>query len=366
MVPRPTLDDMRAPASPSSARASARLATAGMMRGSFSLIGLFLLAHGLVTTPLTAHAQQAARIYRIGHLATAEFEQQPDPSEAPAWPAFVDALKGLGWIEGKNVVIEHRVTSTRSEIRDATAELVRKKVDVIVLVGGARAAIVREVTQTVPIVTLAAGDLVGSGIVPSLTRPGGNITGMQSYTPEIMGKRLQMLRELSPTLSRVAVLRRHAWHAGILAVYRKATDDAAQTLGLRVRYVHFDNAGELPGVFAEIRKEREGAVMIWQETAIDEVAPQVIDLALKQRLPTIVDRASWARSGALIAYGPKATDLFRQAAAHVDRILRGAKPGDLPIGQPTTFELICNAKTARALGVTIPQSILLLADQVVE
>ena len=329
------------------------------------LIGLVLLTPSLLLAPLAAHAQQAGKIYRVGHLATAEFEQ-PDPTEQRAWPTFIEALKSLGWIEGKNFVFERRMSSTRTGIQQAAEEFVRKKVDVIVLVGGARAAMVQQVTRTIPIVTLAAGDLVGSGIVPSLTRPGGNITGMQSYAPEIMGKRLQMLQELNPSLSRVAVLRRYSWHPGILAVYRQATDDAAQKLRIKVRYVRFDNADELPGVFAEMRRERDGAVMIWEDTAIDEVAPQLLDLAVKQRLPTIVDRPKWARTGALIAYGPKASDLFRHAATYVDRILKGAKPAELPIGQPTTFELICNLKTAKALGVTIPQSILLLADQVVE
>ena len=329
------------------------------------LIGLALLTQSLLLAPLAAHAQQAGKIYRVGHLATAEFEQ-PDPTEQRAWPTFIEALKSLGWIEGKNFVFERRMSSTRTGIQQAAEDFVRKKVDVIVLVGGARAAMVQQVTRTIPIVTLAAGDLVGSGIVPSLTRPGGNITGMQSYAPEIMGKRLQMLQELNPSLSRVAVLRRYSWHPGILAAYRQATDDAAQKLRIKVRYVRFDNADELPGVFAEMRRERDGAVMIWEDTAIDEVAPQLLDLAVKQRLPTIVDRPKWARTGALIAYGPKASDLFRHAATYVDRILKGAKPAELPIGQPTTFELICNLKTAKALGVTIPQSILLLADQVVE
>ena len=329
------------------------------------LIGLVLLTQSLLLAPLAAHAQQAGKIYRVGHLATAEFEQ-PDPTEQRAWPTFIEALKSLGWIEGKNFVFERRMSSTRTGIQQAAEEFVRKKVDVIVLVGGARAAMVQQVTRTIPIVTLAAGDLVGSGIVPSLTRPGGNITGMQGYEPEIMGKRLQMMQELNPSLSRVAVLRRYSWHPGILAAYRQATDDAAQKLRIKVRYVRFDNADELPGVFAEMRRERDGAVMIWEDTAIDEVAPQLLDLAVKQRLPTIVDRPKWARTGALIAYGPKASDLFRHAATYVDRILKGAKPAELPIGQPTTFELICNLKTAKALGVTIPQSILLLADQVVE
>jgi ABC-type uncharacterized transport system substrate-binding protein len=207
-----------------------------------------LLAQSLLLAPLTAHAaQQAGKIYRIGHLATPEFEQAA-PAEQRAWPTFVDALKGLGWSEGKNFVFERRVLSysTRTEIQQAAADLVRKNVDVIVLVGGARAAMVQRGTQTTPIVTLAAGDLVGSGIVPSLSRPGGNITGMQSYAPEIMGKRLQMLRDLNPSLTRVAVLRCHSWHAGILAAYRKATDDAAQKLGLKVRCVYFDAAASSP------------------------------------------------------------------------------------------------------------------------
>ncbi len=276
------------------------------------LIGLVLLAQSLLLAPLAAHAQQAGKVYRIGHLAPADFDR-PDPMEQRAWPAFVDGLKSLGWIEGKNFVFERRMSSTRTGIQQAAGEFVRKKVDVIVLVGGARAAMVQQVTRTIP-----------------------------------------------------TVLRRYSWHPGILAIYREATDDAAQKLGIKVRYVHFENADELPGVFAEMRRERDGAVLIWEDTAIDEVAPQLLDLAVKHRLPTIVDSAKWAKTGALIGYGPKANDLFRQAAGHVDRILRGAKPGDLPIGQPTTFELICNARTAKALGLTIPESILLLADQVVE
>ncbi len=329
------------------------------------LVGLILLALSLVLAPLAAQGQPPGKVARIGHVAPVDFDR-PERMEQRAWPAFVQGLSNLGWIEGKNFVFERRTASDRASLKQVAEEFVRLKVDVVVLVGGARAAAVQQVTRTIPIVTLVAGDLVASGIVPSLTRPGGNITGMQSYAPEIMGKRLQMLKELSPALSRVAVLRRFSWHPGILAVYRQATDDAAQKLGIRVRYVQFGNADELPGVFAEMGKERDAAVLIWDDPAIDLLAPQLLDLAVKHRLPTIVDDAKWARIGALIGYGPKADDLYRQAATHVDRILRGAKPADLPIGQPTTFELICNLKTAKTLGLTIPQSILLLADQVVE
>ena len=323
-----------------------------------------MLAASCLLAPLAAHAQQG-KVYHVGHVASVDFDQ-PGQAELRQWPAFVQALRNLGWIEGKNYVFERRRASSRSSLQEAAEDLVRKKVDVIVVSGGARAAAIQQVTQTIPIVTLAAGDLVGSGIVASLSRPGGNITGMQSYAPEIMGKRLQMLRELDPTPARIAVLRRFLWPAGILAVYRRATDDAAQSLGLKLRYVRFDSADELPGVFAEMRKEHDGAILIWDDPMISELAPQILDLAMKNRLPTIADAARWATLGALIGYGPKPEDLYRQAATHVDRILKGAKPGDLPIGQPTTFELICNLRTAGVLGVTIPKSILLLADQVIE
>jgi len=331
-----------------------------------SVLALFtVLASSLALAPAAAHAQQASKIYHIGHATAVDFDQV-EQVELRQWSAFVQSLRSFGWIEGKNFVFDRRMALTATALREAAEDFVRMKVDVIVVSGGARAAAIQQVTRTIPIVTLSAGDLVGSGIVPSLTHPGGNITGMQSYTPEIMGKRLQMLRELDPALSRVAVLRRYLWPAGILAVYQTATDNAARQLGLRLRYVHFASGDELPAVFAEIRKERDGALMIWDDVASAQLAPQILDLAVKNRIPTIVDAGRWAKLGALIGYGPKVEDLYRQAATHVDRILKGAKPGDLPIGQPTTFELICNLKTAKALGVTIPRSILLLSEQVIE
>jgi len=157
-----------------------------------------------------------------------------------------------------------------------------------------------------------------------------------------------------------------SWSPGILAVYRQATDDAAQKLGIRVRYVQFEKPDALPGMFAEMVKERDAALLIWDDPRVDQVALQILDLAVKHRIPTIAGDAQWAQLGALMGYGPKADDLYRQAATHVDRILRGAKPADWPIGQPTTFELICNRKTAKALRSHDPAAILLLADQVIE
>ena len=331
------------------------------------LIVLAMLVPSLLLIPLAARAQPAGKVYHVGHVTSVDFDQPEQVVDLRHWRAFVQALRNLGWVEGKNFTFERRTVSTmRISVQRAAEDLVRSKVDVIVVLGGARAADIQQVTRTVPIVTLSAGDLVGSGIVASLARPGGNITGMQSYTPEIMGKRLQMLRELNPGLARVAVLRRYLWHAGILAVYQTATEAAAQKLGLKLHYVHFNEVDDLPAAFAEIRKERDGAVLIWDDPVISELSPQILDLAVKNRLPTIADAGRWAAVGALIGYGPNPDELYRQAATYVDRILKGAKPGDLPIGQPTTFELVCNLKTAKALGVTIPKSILLLADRVIE
>ena len=331
------------------------------------LIVLSVLVPSLLLIPLAARAQPAGKVYHVGHVTSVDFDQPEQVVDLRYWRAFVQALRNLGWVEGKNFTFERRMVSTmRISVQRAAEDLVRSKVDVIVVLGGARAADIQQVTRTVPIVTLSAGDLVGSGIVASLAHPGGNITGMQSYTPEIMGKRLQMLRELNPALARVAVLRRYLWHAGILAVYQTATEAAAQKLGLKLHYVHFNEVDDLPAAFAEIRKERDGAVLIWDDPVISELSPQILDLAVKNRLPTIADAGRWATVGALIGYGPNPDELYRQAATYVDRILKGAKPGDLPIGQPTTFELVCNLQTAKALGVTIPKSILLLADRVIE
>jgi putative ABC transport system substrate-binding protein len=189
---------------------------------------------------------------------------------------------------------------------------------------------------------------------------------MQSYSPELQGKRLQILKELIPTLSRVAAFRRGAWHPGTLAAYRQAADDAAKKLGLRLRYLLFQNPDELPGVFAGMVNERDAAIIIWNDPGITLYVRQVLDLAAQHRLPTMADTADWPKSGALMAYNAKSQDVWRQAATYVDRILKGAKPEDLPIGQPTTFELVINLKTAKALGLEVPPSLLARADEVIE
>ena len=318
-----------------------------------------------VAVPLAAEAQQAAKMYRIGHIASGAWRED--------WPAFVKGLSRFGWVEGKNIVFEHREHVippsglwADSNLRPLVEDLVRIKVDVMVLVGGARAQVVQQVTRTIPIVTLAAGELVASGIVASLTQPGGNITGMQEFSPELQGKRLQILKELVPTLVRVAVLRRGTWHSGIRSAYQHAADDAAKKIGLRLRYVVFENPDEWSDAFDRMVHERETAVVVWSDPGLSVSRGQIVDLAARHRLPMMSPTTNWVTSGALISYAAKTDEMFRQAATHVDRILRGANPGDLPIGQPQAFELAINMKTAKALGLTIPPSLLLRAEQVIE
>jgi len=319
---------------------------------------------GILIAPLAVEAQQARKVYRIGHIFTGNL--------GPAWPAFVQGLSSHGWVEGKNIVFEYRQIvlapdgSLSKSIQQVAEEFVRIKVDVIVIQPAGWAQLIHKMTGTIPIVVLGGGELVASGVVASLARPGGYITGMQTSSPELQGKRIQILKELVPTLSRVTVLRRGKWDPGFVAAYRQSADDAAQKLDVRLRYVFFDNSDELPSVFAGMVKERDAAVMIWWNPPLHQHIRQILDLAAQHRFPTIADSSLAAESGALIAYSGKRADLWKQAATHVDRILKGAKPGDLPIGQPTTFELIINLKTAKALGLTIPPSLLGRADEVIE
>jgi putative ABC transport system substrate-binding protein len=321
------------------------------------------MAGSLLAAPRVADAQQAGKVYRIGHIAPLDFDR-PDRQEQRSWPAFVQGLSSLGWIEGKNIVFERRMVTFGPPLQQAAEDFVRLSVAVIVCVGGGRAQLIQKVTRTIPIVTLNAAELVASGIVSSLARPGSNITGMQAYAPDMMGKRLQILKEILPTLSRLAILRRGAWQPGVLAAYRQAIDDAAPKLGIRVRYVQFQDPDALAGVFAQMVKERETAVFVMADPALSLLNRQIGELAVKHRLPMMVESAGWP--GALISYGAKSDDIYRQAATYVDRILKGAKPEDLPIGQPTTFELVINLKTAKALGLTVPQSLLGRADEVIQ
>jgi len=307
-----------------------------------------------------ARAQAPAKVPRVGLLSSYS------PSDAAAWhQAFRLGLRDLGWVEGKNISIEYRYAEgKRARIPDLAADLVRLKVDVIVtsLVGDALAA--RKATRAIPIVVVAATDPVAMRLVESLARPGGNVTGFSQLAFELVGKRLELLKEMVPKLSRVAVL----WNPqGRLT--RRAWEELqlpAQQLGVQLHSLEVRSPDEFDKAFEDATRVRAGALFILPHPVIGLNLKRIAGLAAKSRLPSIFHVSEFADAGGLLTYGPDRDDLYRRAATFVDKILKGAKPADLPIEQPTKFELVINMKTARALGLTIPQSILLRADRVIE
>jgi putative ABC transport system substrate-binding protein len=322
-----------------------------------------VIAGGLLTAPLVAEAQQAAKIARIGYLAS-NLAANPHLAEA-----FRQGLRDLGYVEGRNIVIEYRSAEGKPERFPAlAAELVALKVDVIVLAGGTLAALAaKQATRTIPIVFPAAADAVTSGLVTSLARPGGNVTGLSFLGPEIIGKRLEQLKQAVPGVSRVAVL----WQPGALGERTdkdilKEAEVAALALGVRPQFVEARGPGDFDRAFSDMTKARAGALTVWSTPMFLSERRRLVDLAVKNRLPAVYPWREFVDAGGLMSYGPNQADMFRRAATYVDKILKGAKPGDLPVEQPTKFELVLNLKTAKALGLTIPQSVLGRADQVIE
>jgi putative ABC transport system substrate-binding protein len=316
----------------------------------------------LLAAPLSVEAQQARAVRRIGSLGTGVL---PTPAEL-AQNSFNQELRKLGWIEGQNLVVERRRANSASELETLAAELVRLKVEIIIVPSASVATIAENATRTIPIVVIGAGDLGSSGLVASLSRPGGNVTGMQLFSPELMGKRLQILQEVVPKLSRVVVLGTGTSTPGFTLgpVYRQAIDEAARLLGIRVRYALFREPEELAAIFDEIARERDQALLVWASPFVYPHRRAFAERALRGHLPAMGELRGYEDS--LLVYGPVMDDVYRAAAGYVDRILRGARPGDLPIGQPTRFELIINLKTAKALGLTIPPSLLGRADEVIQ
>ena len=307
-----------------------------------------------------ARAQAPARVPRIGFLSSSS------PSVTAPWlQAFRLGLRDLGWVEGKNISIEYRhAEGRRGRIPDLAADLVRLKVDVIVapLVGDARAA--RRATKTIPIVMAGATDPVGSGLIESLARPGGNVTGLTQMNIELNGKRLELLKEIVPKLSRVAVLWNPKGRFGQLAW--KELQLPARHLGVQLHSLEVRSLDDLDQAFEDAIEARAGALLIIPNPMFGPHLERIAGLAAKSRLPSTFFRSEFAEAGGLVTYGTDRDDLYRRAATFVDKILKGAKPSDLPVEQPTKFELVINMKTAKALGITIPQSILLRADRVIE
>ena len=319
------------------------------------------LAGGLFAAPLVAAAQPTAKVYRIGFLVTAT------PTETGhLLKALSEGLRELGYVEGRNVVFERRFAEGRQERLPAlAAELVQLKVDVVVTGSNPVIAAVKQATATIPVVMAVSRDPVGAKFIASLARPGGNITGLANDTaPEIIGKNLAFLKEAVPRISRVTYL----WNPVPpgAETSKNALESAARNLGVAFQPVEVRGHAELEGAFAAMVRERANGIVVAQDPVTFGSRSQVAVLAARNRLPAVYGVREFAEAGGLMSYGPNIADQFRRAAMYVDKILKGAKPGDLPIEQPTKFELVINLKTAKALGLTLPPSLLQRADQVIE
>jgi len=328
------------------------------MKRSAALL-IATLALGILGMPLAANAQQAGKVYRVGFL-----------WDSPAvWPhaleGFRQGLRDLGWVEGRNIVVEYRWAEGRFDrLPGLVEELVRLKVDVIVAPTSIYAAAARRATSTIPIVFASHADPIGSGHVASLARPGGNITGLSLMMTETNAKGLELLKEAVPGLSRVAVLWDPATPSHRPGL--EAVEGAARALGLRLQPLAVRNATEFDSAFAAIVRERAGGVLVLSTPLFMGGARRLADLAMKHRLPTMFGPKEHVEAGGLMSYSPDRADLYRRAATYVDKLLKGAKPADLPVEQPMRFELVVNMKTAKALGLTFPQTILIRTTQVIQ
>jgi putative ABC transport system substrate-binding protein len=314
-----------------------------------------------VAAPFAAEAQPA-KVFRIGILGT---YPPTAPEFAHLWEAFAQGLRELGYEEGQNLAIERRFVEGKVErLPEVAAELVRLNVSVIVAGGQPPPVAAKRATATIPIVMTNFSDPVGLGLVTSLSRPGGNITGLALLTVELVGKQLQLLKEAVPKVSRVAFLTNPS-NPGTALQLRDA-ETAARSLGLQLQVLEAQRPDELAAAFAAMSRERAGAVLLPGDSLFFYYRTQIADLAIKSRLPALFAPKEFAEAGGLMAYGANIADLYRRAATYVDRILKGANPADLPVEQPTKYDLVINLKTATALGLTIPRSVLQRADQVIE
>jgi putative ABC transport system substrate-binding protein len=312
--------------------------------------------------PFAAEAQQAAKVARIGWLGD-------NPAATPHLRvAFRQGLSDLGYVEGRNVVIEYRDAEGKFERFPAlAAELVALKVDVIVTANVLAALAAKQATRTLPIVFASAADPVTSGLVTSLARPGGNVTGLSSLVPELVGKCLELLTQAIPGVSRVAVL----WHPGALGEgtekdMLKRAEVAARALGVRLQFVEVRGPADFDRAFSDMARAGASALTMLGGLLLIRERRRLVDLGATNRLPAVYPLREFVDAGGLMAYGPNLADLFRRAATYVDKILKGTNPGDLPVEQPTKFELVINLKTAKALRLTIPQSVLQRADEVIQ
>jgi putative tryptophan/tyrosine transport system substrate-binding protein len=313
----------------------------------FGVLSLFL-----------SEAQPGAKVPRVGVLL-------PGGGGGPGLHAFLQGLHDLGYIEGKNILIEYRFAKGNPErVPDLATDLVSRKVDLILTAGTAQGRVVQKVTTTIPIVLAVSGDPVGTGLVASLARPGGNITGLSMISPDLAGKRLELLKEAAPKIGRVGVL----WDALVPdnTLDFKTTQFAAQALGLKLQSLEVRSPEGLEGAFSIAAKQRLDALVVIGGGIINSHQKRILAFEARNRLPAMHESLRSAEAGGLMAYGVNFADLFRRAATYVDKILKGWKPADLPVEQPTKFELVINLKTAKQIGLTIPPNVLARADRVIK
>ena len=323
-------------------------------------LGLSVFAFVLVVAGAVAQAQQPAKVPRIGFQLDA-----PASAVTARTAAFRQGLRELGYIEGKNIIIEWRSAEGKLERRsELAAELVRLKVDVIVSAGASVTRAVKEATSTIPIVMGQDTDPVGSGFVASLAQPGGNITGLATLSPEMGGKLLELLKEILPRLSRLAVLGNSTTPGDAQAL--KETELAAESFKVKLQYLEIRNPNHIDTAFRAATRDPADALLVLGNPVLNAHRKQIVELAVKHRLPATYARPEFIDAGGLMYYGTNYNDLFRRAATYVDRILKGAKPADLPVEQPTKFELIINLKAAKQIGLTIPPNVLARADKVIK
>ncbi len=315
-----------------------------------------LVSGALLVAPLAARAQQAGKIPRIGFLRAG-----PPPK---SWvEGFQQGLRDLGYVEGQNIVTEYRFTDgSTGQLPDLVGELLRLKVDVIVASATAAAQAAENLTRTVPIVFAGINDPVGSGLVSNLSRPGKNITGTSLMSVDLLAKRVELLKEVVPQLSRLAALGVPADPSYALQV--KATETGARALGVQLDLIAVRSPNDFETAFKVARKAQ--ALIQFEAVFLTTHRTRLLELAVRNRLPAVYGLRDWVDGGGLMAYGPSFPEVYRRAAVYVDKILKGAKPGDLPVEQPTKFELVINLKTAKALGLTIPPSLLQRADEVIQ
>jgi ABC-type uncharacterized transport system substrate-binding protein len=322
---------------------------------------LMTLALGLLVAPLTAEAQPPKHVHRIGGLSGIV---GTTPGRDPFVEAFLEGMRALGYVEGQNLVLEYRPAAGHYERLPAlAAELVQLKPEVIVAQGTPAALAAEDATTTIPIVMVGVGDPVGSGLVASLARPGGNVTGLSTLSPELVGKQLELLKDVLPTVSRVAVLWNPANPVHALTV--QEADVAAQALGVQLHRVEAHGPEAFDSAFAAMTRAPAGALLVMGDYMFHQHRRRLAELAATSHLPTMHQGRDYVEAGGLVSYWPSPPDGWRRGATYVDKILKGAKPADLPVEQPTTFELVINLKTAKDLGLTIPPTLLFQATELI-